>query len=519
MITTAKNIAVDVNDVNQRLDDGRNGEAKEEQKQTRDQRRAQLTEVAEKMVVSMCAGDGYCVPEAAKYISPSDFSEQIYKTAFAVLVEQYGEVKREEHSPPFGRINNENFVMTVADRLPARDFYSIKENLRSLMGADTGSINVKLYAEQVKEFSRRRRLKFLAMQLEEEAGLDEKPLDELLHDHVHDIESLHRDANTRRLRVISADKIENDPIEWLRPDCLEIGTLASIAGSGGAGKSTIVMDQIARLTTGYGMPGASSIEKPEYDPITVMILGSEDGITTRLRPQLEVAEADMSRVKFLTAEKGFITFPQDTEEVFERVQDENAKLIYIDPVNAFVDSETKENSDVSWRDIAKHFQQKATQLRLVVYGLYHLNKSVGMSATHRILGSVGIANSCRNIMITLPDPDNEGGGILFVDKNSHGPRPTKGIRYEIRGVPHNQLPPRCDSCSRVEWLGEVSMMADEAAVIAGKKNKRTPCADLVRTLLACEMEKEQIRVYCGKVFNRGTVHRAFEKLGLSKKDE
>ena len=84
-------------------------------------------------------------------------------------------------------------------------------------------------------------------------------------------------------------------VDWLWPGRLPTGMPAVLDGESGGGKSTVTIDLAARLTTGRPFPG----EERGRPPADVLLLGHEDSPEHTIRPRLDAAGADVSRVHLL----------------------------------------------------------------------------------------------------------------------------------------------------------------------------------------------------------------------------
>jgi putative DNA primase/helicase len=81
-------------------------------------------------------------------------------------------------------------------------------------------------------------------------------------------------------------------IEWLWQNRIAIGKVSVLARNGGIGKSTILCDWAARITTGDVWPdGAAACPAG-----SVIILASEDDLGDTLAPRLMAAGADLARI-------------------------------------------------------------------------------------------------------------------------------------------------------------------------------------------------------------------------------
>jgi replicative DNA helicase len=97
-----------------------------------------------------------------------------------------------------------------------------------------------------------------------------------------------RDA---RLEARRASQIPVRNVEWYWRGWLPKGRLVVVSGRPGDGKTAVVLDVLARLTTGDELPdGQMAVE-----PVTIGILSAEDDASDTLVPRLMAARADLDR--------------------------------------------------------------------------------------------------------------------------------------------------------------------------------------------------------------------------------
>jgi putative ribosome biogenesis GTPase RsgA len=65
-------------------------------------------------------------------------------------------------------------------------------------------------------------------------------------------------ARHARLDVICAADVEPELIQWLWENWIAIGKVATLAGNGGLGKSTLLCDWAARITRGDAWPDGTA---------------------------------------------------------------------------------------------------------------------------------------------------------------------------------------------------------------------------------------------------------------------
>src|SRR4051794_16930794 len=82
------------------------------------------------------------------------------------------------------------------------------------------------------------------------------------------------------------------PVEWLWPGRLPAGKLVVLDGDPGDGKSTMLTDLSARLSVGGAFPDGHQSPRPR----SVVLLSAEDAADDTIRPRLDAAGADPTRV-------------------------------------------------------------------------------------------------------------------------------------------------------------------------------------------------------------------------------
>jgi hypothetical protein len=93
--------------------------------------------------------------------------------------------------------------------------------------------------------------------------------------------------------VIRASNVKSRSIRWAWKGRIAVGYLTVITGEEGLGKSVFAAWQIARMTRGE-LEG-----EWEGEPVTVLVIASEDGVADTWRPRLDLAGADLERAGFL----------------------------------------------------------------------------------------------------------------------------------------------------------------------------------------------------------------------------
>ena len=89
--------------------------------------------------------------------------------------------------------------------------------------------------------------------------------------------------------------IEAKSVDWLWFPYIPFGKLTVIQGDPGEGKSTFVINLLSLLTKGHPMPDGF-VPMQSY---TAIYQCAEDGIADTIKPRLEQAGADCSKVAYI----------------------------------------------------------------------------------------------------------------------------------------------------------------------------------------------------------------------------
>jgi hypothetical protein len=256
--------------------------------------------------------------------------------------------------------------------------------------------------------------------------------------------------------LVRLDTVKAEKVSWLWPGRIPHGKLTVLDGDPGKGKSALSVDLAARITVGHSMP----FETVGQEPAGVVILTAEDGLADTVRPRLQAAGGDASRVVALDAVRlpgGACRMPTlaDVENIREAIASVNAKLVIIDPIMAYLGSKDG-HKDQDVRSIAHPVAHLAEETGVAVVLIRHLTKGEKANPIYRGGGSIGIAGAARSVLLVASDRDDPELRVLAsVKTNLSAPPPSLSYR----------LVPECDVV-RVKWEGPVDVTA--AALLAAQ---------------------------------------------------
>jgi RecA-family ATPase len=102
--------------------------------------------------------------------------------------------------------------------------------------------------------------------------------------------------SNERWRSQSFSKIKSRRLRWLLKPFIPRGMITVVTGESGIGKSTFIIDLIARITTGDDMPQFGDLALEDALEGSALIICKEDDPGLVIKPRLRAAGADMNRV-------------------------------------------------------------------------------------------------------------------------------------------------------------------------------------------------------------------------------
>ncbi|HUM84900.1 MAG TPA: AAA family ATPase [Lachnospiraceae bacterium] len=218
-------------------------------------------------------------------------------------------------------------------------------------------------------------------------------------------------------------EVKETPVDWLWYPYFAYGKVSILQGDPGDGKSLMIMNIISALSSGRTLPGESGSREKEY----VIYQCSEDGIGDTIKPRLMRAGADCSHVAFITEDSSVLTL--DDERIRETIEETGARLVVIDPVQAYLGDADLSNAN-SIRRIMRRLSLWAERYHCAIILVGHLNKKESSKDLYRSLGSIDIMAAARSVLQIERDEENPNVRIVRQVKNSLAPS-GKDIYFSI----------------------------------------------------------------------------------------
>ena len=268
------------------------------------------------------------------------------------------------------------------------------------------------------------------------------------------------------VKIIRMSDVELTPVEWLWKPYLPFGKLSVLQGNPGEGKTYFAMHLAAACTNGKLLPNMERME-----PFNVIYQTAEDGLGDTVKPRLIEAGADLDRV--LVIDDSEVQLTLSDERIEKAIVENNAKLVIIDPIQAYLGADVDMNRANEVRPIFMRLGQVAQRTGCAILLIGHLNKAAGMQSLQRGLGSIDIAAAVRSVMFIGKLKHDPTMRILTHEKSSLAP-PGASLAFSLGDE------------GGFRWVGEYDITADEmlSGIEPQRETKTQQAKDLICTLLA-----------------------------------
>ena len=268
------------------------------------------------------------------------------------------------------------------------------------------------------------------------------------------------------VKIIRMSDVKLTPVEWLWKPYLPFGKLSVLQGNPGEGKTYFAMHLAAACTNGKLLPNMERMK-----PFNVIYQTAEDGLGDTVKPRLIEAGADLDRV--LVIDDSEVQLTLSDERIEKAIIENNARLVIIDPIQAYLGADVDMNRANEVRPIFMRLGQVAQRTGCAILLIGHLNKAAGMQSLQRGLGSIDIAAAVRSVMFIGKLKHDPTMRILTHEKSSLAP-PGVSLAFSLGDE------------GGFRWVGEYDITADEmlSGIEPQRETKTQQAKDLICALLA-----------------------------------
>lgn len=236
-------------------------------------------------------------------------------------------------------------------------------------------------------------------------------------------------------------------------------------GDPGEGKTTIALRIAALLSRGEKLP----CDDTEQTPAVVIYQTAEDGLDDTVKPRLMEADADCTMIKVIDETEQALSMLD--KRIEQAILKEQARVLILDPIQAYVGKDTNMNCANEIRDVMKNIGMVAAKHNCAVILVGHMNKNGGGKSTYRGLGSIDFQASARSVLIVGRLRSNPEIRVMAHSKSSLAPE-GKPIAFEL------------NRDTGFKWIGHYDITLDDLLNGFVSENKSALAERLIKECLA-----------------------------------
>lgn len=248
------------------------------------------------------------------------------------------------------------------------------------------------------------------------------------------------------------EQVEVEKIDWLLYPFIPFGKVTIVQGDPGEGKTTMVLQIIAKLTKGEAVLPSGSDEPAleaktvDLEPVNVIYQTAEDGLGDTIKPRLLSAGADCSRVMVIDDNDQALTMMDARLE--EAIIKTKARLVVLDSIQGFLGAAVDMHRANEIRPLMKRVAVLAEKYHCAIILIGHMNKNSNGKSSYRGLGSIDFQAAAKSVLIVGRIKDEPEIRVVCHVKSSLAPE-GKSIAF------------RLDKDTGFEWIGEYDISADD----------------------------------------------------------
>lgn len=235
----------------------------------------------------------------------------------------------------------------------------------------------------------------------------------------------------------SAVNVIMEEPEWLIPGYVPRYGITTLGGEGGTGKTSIICNIAAAVTTGNHPFMLDGMQNPfRGDPEKVLFFSAEDSWKYVLGQRLKNNGANMELIKYLPpSDPNFVDLNLNGELLEQFIAEQKPGLVLLDPIQSFIPENLRMGDRNAMRKCFTPLLGYGETYKTTFIIVVHVNKQSGVYGRKRIADSSDIWDASRSVLM-LGETKEKGIRYLTQEKSNYG-RLERTALYTLndKGVP------------------------------------------------------------------------------------
>ncbi len=297
--------------------------------------------------------------------------------------------------------------------------------------------------------------------------------------------------------VMPGSKVVKDNVEWLWKPWIPRKHLSALTGDPGVGKTTVLCEMIAALTTGRALPG-----QPPLPVMNCWYLTAEE-TNSDLKWRLDNQKADAAHYSLTDIHTNIDAYALQKMEDY--IRQRQIGFTVLDSLTSWLGADIESNAFNQMSTWLQPFRGIAMRTGCAIIFPRHTKKGAKKGNMHAGLGSVAQTAAFRSEVQAIKTKD----GLTYLER-------TKGNIGQIGMQVGYSIRPTDNDYGRLVWAGGVAKRPTELV----EPGKKAAAVALVGQMLLAgpRPHAEMLAVAESKGIGKSTMHAAAREMNVVKAD-
>ena len=230
-----------------------------------------------------------------------------------------------------------------------------------------------------------------------------------------------RTVKKEPLKLSSASDIVIAEPKWLIPGYVPRYGITTLGGEGGTGKTSIICNIVAAITTGKHPFMLDGMQIPfQGEPERVLLFSAEDSWEYVLGQRLINNGSNMDLINFLSpSNPEFVNLNLNGELLKNFIAEYKPGLVILDPIQSFIPEKLRMGDRNAMRKCFTPLLGYGETYKTTFIIVVHVNKQSGVYGRKRIADSSDIWDASRSVLM-LGETQEKGIRYLSQEKSNYG---------------------------------------------------------------------------------------------------